>query len=157
MIFQCLTASHGTHVASIAAAYCPDNPEKNGIAPGAQIVSLTIGKRSIKLLLLYLLILWFYVMCCSTLSGDNRLGSMETGTALVRAMTRIMSQQEQEEEGWDGHIDVINMSYGEHAHWSNSGYVEKANTTYTIRYYLFVSIKSYNLTFLKCKHYLKHS
>lgn len=46
---------------------------------------------------------------------------METGTALVRAMTRIMSQQEQEDEGWDGHIDVINMSYGEHAHWSNSG------------------------------------
>ncbi|XP_059484190.1 tripeptidyl-peptidase 2 isoform X2 [Neocloeon triangulifer] len=91
-----MCSSHGTHVASIAAAYCPDSPEKNGIAPGAQVVSFTIG--------------------------DNRLGSMETGTALVRAMTRIMSKEESlDDDGWNGHIDVINMSYGEHAHWSNSG------------------------------------
>lgn len=47
---------------------------------------------------------------------------METGTALVRAMTRIMSKEEADDDGWNGHIDVINMSYGEHAHWSNSGY-----------------------------------
>jgi tripeptidyl-peptidase II len=47
---------------------------------------------------------------------------METGTALVRAMTRIMSKEEAtDDDGWNGHIDVINMSYGEHAHWSNSG------------------------------------
>ncbi|XP_065343517.1 tripeptidyl-peptidase 2 isoform X3 [Cloeon dipterum] len=93
-----MCSSHGTHVASIAAAYCPDNPEKNGVAPGAQIVSFTIG--------------------------DNRLGSMETGTALVRAMTRVMSKEEsQDDDGWNGHIDVINMSYGEHVHWSGSGRV----------------------------------
>ncbi|KRT78345.1 Peptidase, partial [Oryctes borbonicus] len=84
-----LCSSHGTHVASIASAYFPKEPHLNGIAPGAQIVSLTIG--------------------------DGRLGSMETGTALVRAMIKVMKLQE------SNPIHVINMSYGEHAHWSNSG------------------------------------
>lgn len=57
------------------------------MAPGAQVISFTIG--------------------------DARLNSMETGTALVRAMSYVMQNAHR--------INVINMSYGEHAHWSAAG------------------------------------
>lgn len=82
-----LQGSHGTHVSSIASGYFPENPNLNGVAPGAQIMSFTIG--------------------------DGRLGSMETGTALVRAMAYVMQNSHR--------IHVINMSYGEHAHWNTVG------------------------------------
>jgi len=84
-----LGSSHGTHVSAIAAGCFPDEPEKNGVAPGAQIISLTIG--------------------------DSRLETMETGTAIVRAMIKVMELRKKL------NIDVINMSYGEHSNWSHAG------------------------------------
>ncbi|XP_065369346.1 tripeptidyl-peptidase 2 [Calliphora vicina] len=84
-----MCSSHGTHVASIASGN-HSSKDIDGVAPNAKIVAMTIG--------------------------DGRLGSMETGTGLVRAMMKIMELCRSGRK-----VDVINMSYGEHSHWSNSG------------------------------------
>ena len=52
--------SHGTHVAGIVAAHDPTAPHRNGLAPGAQLVSIKIG--------------------------DSRVDSMETAAGVVRGV-----------------------------------------------------------------------
>lgn len=59
--------AHGTHVAGIVAGRFPDQPELNGVAPGAQIVSVKIG--------------------------DRRLGSNSTHTGEVRGLIAAMQNK----------------------------------------------------------------
>lgn len=59
--------SHGTHVAGIVAANFPDQPELNGLAPGAQLVSVKIG--------------------------DARVGSSSMGTGEVRGVIAVLQDQ----------------------------------------------------------------
>ncbi|RCS52891.1 hypothetical protein DTL42_08670 [Bremerella cremea] len=59
--------THGTHVAGIIGANYPDRPEMNGVAPGAQIVSVKIG--------------------------DTRLGSNSTGTGEERGLVAVLENK----------------------------------------------------------------
>ncbi|KAJ2472554.1 hypothetical protein GGI02_001498 [Coemansia sp. RSA 2322] len=59
--------SHSTHVAGIVAAHHPDEPQNNGVAPGAQLLSLMIG--------------------------DHRVDSLETGVGLTRAANAIVEHR----------------------------------------------------------------
>lgn len=61
------SGSHGTHVAGIVAAHFPDEPELNGLAPGAQLISVKIG--------------------------DERLGSASCGTGEVRGCIAVIQHQ----------------------------------------------------------------
>ncbi|BFZ57582.1 hypothetical protein PYCC9005_004634 [Savitreella phatthalungensis] len=59
------SGTHGTHVAGIVAANFEENPVLNGVAPGAQIISMKIG--------------------------DDRLDSLETSQSFMRAMTAAIN------------------------------------------------------------------
>jgi tripeptidyl-peptidase II len=96
--------AHGSHVSGITAAYHPEQLELNGVAPGAQIISLKIG--------------------------DSRLGSMETGVGLIRALTEAVKRG----------CHIINMSYGEATSWDNYGeYVKQAEVMVRKHGIIFVS------------------
>ncbi|XP_074282195.1 tripeptidyl-peptidase 2 [Silene latifolia] len=95
---------HGTHVAGIASAFHPQEPLLNGVAPGAQIVSCKIG--------------------------DARLGSMETGTGLTRAIIAAVEHK----------CDLINMSYGEPSLLPDYGrFVDLINEVVEKHHLIFVS------------------
>jgi len=103
-------SGHGTHVACIAAGYFPDNPELNGIAPGAQIVSLKVCFSQFQDNLIKsnssltsFLFFSFFSLFFNIQIGDTRLGTMETGLGLTRALALALENK----------CDIINMSYGE--------------------------------------------
>ena len=78
-------------VTGIVSAFHPDQPELNGVAPGAQIISLKIG--------------------------DSRLGSMETGVGLIRGLIEavkrgchIVNMSYGEATQWDNHGEYVKQA-----------------------------------------------
>ena len=105
-VFNDHLGSHGTHVGAIAAAFSDEQSEENGVAPGAQILSINIGA--------------------------HRLSTMETIPSLVRAVKSSNSIDfvflfvflffiDQMKYCIDYDVEIINMSYGEDCHIPNSG------------------------------------
>jgi tripeptidyl-peptidase-2 len=86
---------HGTHVAAIAAAA---DGERSGVAPGAQLISIKIG--------------------------DSRMGSMESGSSIVRGIMAAVRLG----------CDVINLSYGEASQIPNAGRVARMAEELTWRH-----------------------
>ena len=83
--------AHGSHVAGIVSAYHTDQLELNGVAPGAQIISLKIG--------------------------DSRIGSMETGVGLIRGLIEavkrgchIINLSYGEATSWDNYGEYIKQA-----------------------------------------------
>lgn len=77
-------------------------PERDGVAPGSHIVSIKIG--------------------------DTRLSTMETAGALIRAVSLeslscvcVPICIVQAIVAVELKVDIINFSYGECSHWTNSG------------------------------------
>lgn len=94
----------------------PEAPELNGIAPGAQIVSVKVsGARCLEGTGSSAHVLGAFVaqcaacahvwLCCLLQIGDTRLGSMETGTGLIRALRAVV----------DNGCHAVNLSYGEYS------------------------------------------
>lgn len=75
--------THGTHVAGILAANFPDAPHLNGMAPGAQIVSLKIG--------------------------DARLQSMETQQSSIRAFAYLLNHSSYDDNSDEDEVEEIIM------------------------------------------------
>lgn len=65
-----------------------------------------------------LLCAFYWDFYATNVSGDNRLDTMETGSALVRAMIHVMKSHPSNK------MHVINMSYGELSNFSTSGFVK---------------------------------
>ena len=78
------SGSHGTHVAAIAAAYNPEKPEYNGVAPGQQACHHSEDA-------LHSYNAHDHISGAQIISvkiGDTRISSMETGTGLVRGVCK---------------------------------------------------------------------
>jgi len=104
--------AHGTHVAGIIGAHYPDEPAKDGVAPGCQVLYAYCRSSLVTTMRLApACVLTFSFQIIGFKIGDTRLGSMETGTALVRALGAALARG----------VHIINLSYGEFAHMDNVG------------------------------------
>lgn len=109
-------SGHGTHVAGIAAGYqIHQQPGFNGIAPGAQIISLKIGNGTFE-------------------NGCTVSGSMRRAFDFVREYARTHSQPV-----------VVNLSYGLGSIWEGQSEIDRiANDLVTYHETIFLSVSAGN-------------